>query len=343
MYQPDHVQTQPRSSDDRILQDAVAIVSATGLATLSVRALAERNGVNPSLISYRFGSKRGLVSALSEYVDGDLKEVWSRRLNDLPAEPLDSTALVGLTMGILVDNAVAYRDLMRAAWALRIDALRDAPQATCSSAVSAHGTAFWERVLALSGLTTDLAEGLAGTLESLGHTLLIHQPKSDLTAWCSDVVSLQFALLTEEPAFRSAESVWRARYAPNGDGQTVETQEAPTRAKIIETAKSIIQTDGYRELTHREIAKRSGVSLSSTTHHFSSLDEIMISAYWSIYADATSAAQAIQTSEHPKSMEEYIDRVLPALNVMAQSGGLGHIVFEEILLLSAQKPELRQI
>ncbi|MEL6103641.1 MAG: TetR family transcriptional regulator, partial [Pseudomonadota bacterium] len=65
---------QPRSSDDRILQDAVAIVSATGLATLSVRALAERNGVNPSLISYRFGSKRGLVSALSESVDGDLKD-----------------------------------------------------------------------------------------------------------------------------------------------------------------------------------------------------------------------------------------------------------------------------
>ncbi|KZX54941.1 hypothetical protein A3709_07990 [Halioglobus sp. HI00S01] len=56
-----------------------------------------------------------------------------------------------------------------------------------------------------------------------------------------------------------------------------------TRGKILQAALDIIVEEGMRSVRNRAIAKRAGVSLGSTTYHFSSIEDLIISAFqtWS--------------------------------------------------------------
>ncbi|MEO1786843.1 MAG: TetR family transcriptional regulator [Pseudomonadota bacterium] len=342
MYQPAAIDRRSRKSDVEILGQAMAIVSASGVEALTVRALADRCAMSPSLISYRFGSKQGLVNALVDHVDERLAGLWADRCAGLPAEALDHGALGSLALGILVDNRISHWDLMRTAWALQVGALRET-DTLFRPPRSAMSTAYWEHVLTLARLSPELADGLATTLESVGHTLLVGAHSPELTAWCGDVLALQFARLSDGQLFKPRESLARLKYAPAELKHSPALPAPKTPATIIETTKAIIRSDGYRAVSHREIARRSGVSLSSTTHHFASLDDILMSAYWSLYAEATNAVRAVQSSDDPYPIGVYIDQVLPAMTQTAQSSGLNHTVIEEILLLSAQRKEMRQM
>tara|TARA_R110002049_G_scaffold130406_4_gene288728 strand:- start:1812 stop:2459 length:648 start_codon:yes stop_codon:yes gene_type:complete len=59
-------------------------------------------------------------------------------------------------------------------------------------------------------------------------------------------------------------------------------QREQTRARILQAALDIIVAEGMRSIRHRAVAERAGVSLGSTTYHFSSIEELIISAfeYW---------------------------------------------------------------
>lgn len=61
-----------------------------------------------------------------------------------------------------------------------------------------------------------------------------------------------------------------------------EAQRAQTRARILEAVLAIVVDEGMRAVRHRAVADRAGVSLGSTTYHFSSIEELIISAfdYW---------------------------------------------------------------
>ncbi|MFD7511289.1 TetR/AcrR family transcriptional regulator [Streptomyces sp. NPDC059853] len=50
------------------------------------------------------------------------------------------------------------------------------------------------------------------------------------------------------------------------------------RRAMLEVAAQEMADHGYEALTHRRVAERAGVSLSSTTYHFTSLDDLRTSA-----------------------------------------------------------------
>ncbi|WP_170287412.1 TetR/AcrR family transcriptional regulator [Halioglobus maricola] len=52
-----------------------------------------------------------------------------------------------------------------------------------------------------------------------------------------------------------------------------------TRGKILHAALDIIVEEGIRSVRNRAVAKRAGVSLGSTTYHFSSIEELIVSAF----------------------------------------------------------------
>jgi AcrR family transcriptional regulator len=55
-----------------------------------------------------------------------------------------------------------------------------------------------------------------------------------------------------------------------------------TRAKMLNAALDIMIEEGIRAVRHRAVARRAGVALGSTTYHFASIEELIISAfqYW---------------------------------------------------------------
>lgn len=62
-----------------------------------------------------------------------------------------------------------------------------------------------------------------------------------------------------------------------------------TKLKIAEATAAIIADAGVQALTHREIARRSGASLSSLTYHFASLDDLIRHGFWRLFAPGAPA------------------------------------------------------
>ncbi len=61
-----------------------------------------------------------------------------------------------------------------------------------------------------------------------------------------------------------------------------ESQREQTRARILQAVLDIAVEHGMRAVRHRAVAKKAGVSLGSTTYHFSSIEDLITSAfhYW---------------------------------------------------------------
>lgn len=63
---------------------------------------------------------------------------------------------------------------------------------------------------------------------------------------------------------------------------TREQQRQRTRALILQSVLDIIVSDGMRAVRHRAVAKRAGIALGTTTYHFTSIEDLIVSAfdYW---------------------------------------------------------------
>ncbi|MCB1705491.1 MAG: TetR family transcriptional regulator [Halioglobus sp.] len=84
-----------------------------------------------------------------------------------------------------------------------------------------------------------------------------------------------------------------------------------TRIKMLDAALDIMIEEGIRAVRHRAVAKRAGVSLGSTTYHFASIEEIIISAfeYWRSKALITDSPFYRKTRA---LLAPYVDGVVPA-------------------------------
>ena len=58
---------------DRILETARRVLAERGFPGATVREIASRAGVNPAMVHYYFGSKRGLHTALIERIAAELR------------------------------------------------------------------------------------------------------------------------------------------------------------------------------------------------------------------------------------------------------------------------------
>lgn len=83
-----------------------------------------------------------------------------------------------------------------------------------------------------------------------------------------------------------------------------------TRVKMLDAALDIMIEEGMRAVRHRAVAKRAGVSLGSTTYHFASIEELIISAfqYWRGKALMTDSPLFRKTQE---LLSPYGDGVVP--------------------------------
>ncbi len=67
--------------------------------------------------------------------------------------------------------------------------------------------------------------------------------------------------------------------APRQTRTSRSDQRQQTRERILEAVLTIAVSDGMRAVRHRAVAEQAGVSLGSTTYHFSSIEELIISAF----------------------------------------------------------------
>jgi AcrR family transcriptional regulator len=95
-------------SDEEVLRAAGRVVSRDGPSRMTLSAVAAEAGLSPATLVQRFGSKRGLLLALSAGSAESVESVFARarERHDDPADALVA-ALVALTEGLRTPQALA--------------------------------------------------------------------------------------------------------------------------------------------------------------------------------------------------------------------------------------------
>jgi DNA-binding transcriptional regulator YbjK len=261
----------------RLIEASFDLVAEGGWAVFSLRAVADAIGAAGSAASHRFGDRSGLVAAVGEAallreaaeMNRFLPGVTTSGAGELAAllnEWLEQRARRGRRLGRMCAELmrVSYRDPALQGFGARWLDL----------------TARWIGRL-YPKASDDAARILAGALaaEAPFRLLLADDPEFRLVSQESLGRTVALALGAQGPP-----PFWLQR------GLALPPAEPPlglagAKAAIVEAAARLIEDDGVLAVTHREIARRCGASLSSLTYHFRSLDDLIRQGFERLFAD----------------------------------------------------------
>lgn len=331
--------------DSGVLDLALDLIVHAGLKGLSLRSLAQKAGISPSLLNYRYGSRDALAERTFEHACQRNSDDWARRRAALLSEPLTPTALPAVAYAVVMDTAIAGHSEAIAAWichtqAVRHGLYRDLPHRWQTDRVS-----FWRDALASAGMNPDLAPGLAGALSSACRIGLLAGPAPVASGWLYDTVQRITDNLLQRAPGRPGDSPWRRQteHALLARTPPSTADSASTAGRIVKAASALIVEAGPDALTHRAIAERAGVSLSSTTHHFASLEDIFLNAFSAIYDEARQETVDATATLRKRSVEGLLDMLLPRLPTGNQGREQEVMALDEIMLAAARRPETQPI
>jgi len=264
---------------------AVSITAArNGMGGLSSRALADEAGVSASAINYTFGSIDQLLDAAHRQADTLFCAHWDREraaLGDLQHSAADLGATLFLASRRL---AIRYRGEQALFWARVIKAARLGDTAPFSEGLSSEH-AHWRDVLdwaGLAGVDAALAQSFSLALRFAYHAC--GQPER-FDPWAMVLAQRLAARLCGQAPTTAEDSAYRQRAESRASlSDEASVQRHDTARQIIETAVETILEGGAELATFREIAKRSGLSVSSVQHFFGSRRAYLVAAFQAIYA-----------------------------------------------------------
>ena len=331
--------------DSSTLDHALDLIVQSGLKGLSLRNLAQKAGISPSLLNYRFGSRDALAERTFEHACQRNTELWNRRREAFVREQMHPDDIPAIAYGVVMDTTVAgYREAI-AAWICQTEAARHGHYREIARRWHGECIGFWRDILSSAGLDPELAPGLSAALTSACRIGLLAGQAPVASAWLYDTVQRITDRLLRRPPLRSGDSPWRRQTeiaflsrSPKADGAGTSTAD-----RIIRAASQIIIRSGPDALTHRAIAEQAGVSLSSTTHHFASLDDIFLNTFSAIYDRISQETIDATVSLRAKSLEGLLDMLTPKLRDGAENRDQEVMAMDEIMLAAARRPETQPI
>jgi AcrR family transcriptional regulator len=283
------------AADLALIESAIDLLGAHGLGGATTRAIAERAGLSAALVNYRFGSRAGLVKATLDLCCRRDEEAWSGRAAKAAAVPLSRADLRAVLHAVLQDDFRSRRRYALVRWACLVETERSGAHREFSWRWIAGPTAFWRATLAALDLDPAMAPLISLTLFSTGLPYLFAEPSFEHDAWVHDLVDRLADRLIGVAPPRLGDSPWRAaaeKAAEDWLDRPARAGESAVRRTIIDGAVDLVMSQGVEALTHRAIAEHTGVALSSTTHHFRSLEDILIEACLEVYRRARGKALA---------------------------------------------------
>ena len=343
MYQ--FSQAHDTDQESGTLDLAVDLIAQSGLKGLSLRSLAQKAGISPSLLNYRYGSRDALAEKTFEHACSRNADFWRQRRDTLIRERMSPDDLPALAYAIVMDTTVAGHREAIAAWICQTQAARHGLYVETMRRWQADYVGFWQDALEAAGMDPELAPGLSAALTSACRIGLVAGPTPVASAWLYDTIQRITDCLLQRPPVRPGDSPWRQQTehailarTPRRDGDSQTTAD-----KIVDAAIRIILEAGPDALTHRAIAERAGVSLSSTTHHFASLDEIFLHAFSLIYDHISRETIDAAASLRAKSLDGLLDMLTPRLRDGAEARDQEVMAMDEIMLAAARRRETQPI
>ena len=324
---------------------ALDLIVQSGLKGLSLRNLAQKAGISASLLNYRYGSRDALAGQAFAQACARSAEAWARRESVFMAEDITAADLPAIFNAIVLDTVATGRREAMAAWICQTKAVRHGLYKDVAHKWHSDCTEFWRNILERTGLPVELAAGLCALLIGTCRIGLITTPTPAASAWLHDVTLRISDRLLRRPALRPGDSPWRAQIERNllADQPAPPAESRSTPDRIIEAAAALISESGPDAMTHRAIAERAGVSLSSMTHHFSSLEEILLNTFRAIYDRLRQETiEATRPMEH-MSIPKLLDMLLPRTVTDSKNRDRRVMAMDEIILAAARRPETQPI
>lgn len=325
--------------DGGLFAHAIALVDAAGLKGLSLRTLAQKAGISPSLLTYRYGGREGVIRKTFDEACRLDRDNWARReaaFGGVGSRPED---LPSIALGVAMDMISRDRQATHLFWIFTAAVQRLPDLKSDAPAWGGLMPDFWFNCLERTGLDTRLSAPFAAGVNAAARIGLLARDNPMLLPWMVDVLQRLCQRLLGQPLLSPGDSaVRRAVEAAGFAGRGLDpASRTETPERIVESAAGIIATQGPDALTHRRIARESGISLSSMTHHFASLDEIMLLAFQRIYDEARRESVGAIPSGH--SVESLSRIVLPDIFARARRRAANVAAMDEMILATVRKPE----
>lgn len=327
-------------SDDPV-NESVILLGEQGLEGLSLRALASRLGVSASSLIYKYGSRDGLlVDLLQELVaqKSSILDAASIRFGEAELAAADIPALA---RAYLTEQTTQRRLLHLALWEYELIARPEDELYKLLCVWRANDAEFWAVCLKRAGLRSDLADVWSSGVVAISRLLLIGEPNAVRLAWVEDVINRLFDRLFAQTVRREGDSLWRHMSEVDLTTLSALPEEGTTAQKIIRAACDVILSNGCAGVSHRTIAKAAGVSLSSMTHHFATLDDIFFAAFAMIYRDASEKAQSA-SAPHSYSKRRFVDDILPGLTRQNSGGQEAAHAMESIIRRASRSSVMQE-
>ena len=333
MYQPKH-----SSQSDPLIAAAIDGLVAGSFMGLSSRDIAARAGVSASAINRRYGSQARLVLAAFEHALTDRQthtEGLVDSCRDLALPKEDAAHLFAV---MLQDACYARSDLLLLGWQIPFLTEEVDPNGHIRRDWHLAALAPWQAAGAVCGFS-ELESELVGTaLGAMARGQLITSRPLLVQGWTLDAARRLVQRLTGTPPIPAGDSHWRLALKKHAETMTAPVlEEGSVKANIITAAIQLVLQHGPFALTHRLIAEKAGVSLSSMTYHFSGIDEILWQTVVAMIAGRSSARR-----------ETPADRMtLERLTGILGDGAADTIPFmrrlSEVELVSRYRPELAEL
>lgn len=267
--------------DEAIVDAALNMIAADGLAALTLRPLAARIGVSVSAVSARMGTKEMLVERLiaaAAACDQAFRDNW-QALSTIVA-PRSAAA-----RATIADQAFdawlsdARRTAIFLIELIHSRALRPFPSPTLDNWLENFG-AFWSDLI--FG-TTELSAVACGYM--LDETAFALSAKHSthyalLRRFC--LQRLADGLLA--PGEADGEEIVALVNALRPQAEAVLPDHSPKRSRIAEAAAQVMLVGGIEAATHRAVALAAGVPAPTVVYHYGGRDALVVAGLNAILA-----------------------------------------------------------
>lgn len=277
-------------NSDPLVAATIALAAQRGADGLSSRAVATFAGVAPSSINYRHGSLSGLVSAAGLAGDAARAAAWRAAMAELEELRLAPDDFGPAAFTVIRGQIERLRGEETLFWHEAIAGCRGHGELASLGALDAEA-AFWSRLIERCGLQDLQADIMQGFALALRFAWLTFSKPDGFDPWAQALVMRFAERACGGHPTRATDCAWRARTEAEADpGKAGQAPGHDTAQKIIEATIALIMSQGAGAATHRAVAAKAGLSVSSVQHFFGTRSAILLAAFRSIYDAARDRA-----------------------------------------------------
>ena len=297
---------QSPGQSDPLINAAAEIIASGGLSAVRSREIARLSGESAAAINRRFGSQDALVrEAIIHGTDQECRrlEELLAQLRDLrPTKVLYSDVLIA----VLNETHFATPEAAAFRWTVFAHEDSDLIPAEAVGQLSRTLDVLWSEVAQLIGAAHQDGLVLRSVLEGFARGVLITQNPLIFRGWTHELCRRLIARLHGDPVDIDGPSLrdQLAARASEFDASAI-ADFTETKAMIVDASSSCLVKMPLENITHRSIASEAGVSLSSMTHHFRSLEEILWFGCLRMIIQLVDVDDDSQLTRQPHSVSEF--------------------------------------